>query len=102
MKTTAKLYVYKNQRAYEKSTDIEVKTYDSTGAAYHCPDILLDIVEAEVEFTMPEEHEILNRAVANLKAEKAKIEADAYIQAKAIQDKIDSLLCIEHKHEVGA
>lgn len=103
MKTTATLYVYcsKAELSWE-SDEIIVKTYDSTSHSYSCNHILIDTVEAEIEFAMPDEREILNLAVSNLKAEKSKIEADAYIKAKFIQDKIDSLLCLEHKQEVTA
>lgn len=103
MKTTVTLYVYSAKSLVPWEADeIIVKTYDSTDGAYRCSHILIDTVETEIEFTMPSEREILNRVVANLKAEKTNIEADAYIQAKAIQDKIDSLLCIEHKQGVEA
>lgn len=103
MKATAKLYVYKTlaDLPWERS-EIVVKTYDSTDSGYRCSDILLDTVEAEIEFTMPSDKDILNKVVSGLKAEKAKIEADAYIKAKSIQDKIDSLLCLEYTPEVAA
>lgn len=97
MKTNATLYVYKTPGQFGEPDGIEVKSYDSTNHTYHCHDILLDTVEVEVEFSMPSEREILDKVVIGLKAAKAAIEAKAYLDTKAIQDKIDSLLCLEHK-----
>jgi len=98
MKTTATLYVYKAKYA----EGVEVKSFDSTKWDHGRDEILLDTVDVEVEYTMPSDREILEKVVAGLKAAKAQIEAKAYIEAKAIQDKIDSLLCLEYTPEVEA
>jgi hypothetical protein len=53
MKKIVKLYVYKTPGGFGEPDGITTKSYDSTKAIYHCNDILLDTVDAEIEFSMP-------------------------------------------------
>jgi hypothetical protein len=64
--------------------------------------VLIAEVDVEVEFSPLSEREILDKVVDSLKSQKEEIEAKAYLDCKAIQDKIDSLLCLEYVPEVTA
>lgn len=63
--------------------------------------VLIDKVIIEVSFNEPETGELVRREVEMLKAKQAEVNGKAYAEVKALQNRIDSLLCIEHK-EVAA
>jgi len=49
----------------------------------------------EVEFDMPSDIEIRDKKIANLKAQRTKIEADAQLQVEQIDEAIQSLMALE-------
>lgn len=63
--------------------------------------VMVDKVMVEVSFNEPEAGEMVKREVEMLKAKQAEINGKAYAEVNALQNRIDSLLCIEHK-EVAA
>lgn len=94
MKTTTKLYIHKSP--YSGGFDVFLSDMTEYG------NVLLDTVDVEIEFTVPSEREMVAREVAMLKTEQNRINGEAYAKNKALQDRIDSLLCIECKQEVAA
>ena len=52
-------------------------------------------VEVQVEFEMPSEAEQKRKLVESLQKQKSNILAECHRKTSIIQDKIDSLLCIE-------
>jgi hypothetical protein len=60
---------------------------------------LIDTRTVEVEFDEPSKIELVNLQVDHLRNVKSRIAADAHIKQSAIDDKIQSLLCIEQISE---
>lgn len=55
------------------------------------------IGEARVSLNMISDDEIINSKISTLKAQKQKIQAEAYVQANDIDEEINKLLCITDK-----
>jgi len=55
----------------------------------------LGSVEVKVDFDMPSDIEIRDIKIADLKAQRTKIEADAQVRVGQIQDEIQSLMALE-------
>jgi hypothetical protein len=73
---------------------------DALGRIMYYPKHLGEWIEcgvAEITVTMFDDDTVKDNLVANLKAEKQKILADAHVAATRIEDRIQSLLAIEDK-----
>ncbi len=56
---------------------------------------LIETRTIEIEFDEPDNAELINLHIKSLRDEKSRIAADAHVKQSRIDDKIQSLLCIE-------
>ena len=93
------LYVIATPNNYaeegELPFDITVNTYNLTEFDHRDGDILLETFEREI--IIDSEYDLRGAQLENLKAEKAKMLAEHYKAVIALDDKINSLLAIEHE-----
>lgn len=59
------------------------------------------IREEQITFEVPDDFDPIPDVIANMKAKKQEILADAQVKANNIEEQIQRLLCIEHKPEVA-
>jgi hypothetical protein len=74
--------------------DISVETYDSSQFS-HSSAILLETIEKEI--TIDSEFDLRGMQVADLEEQKAKMIAEHHMAVIALDNKISSLLAIEHE-----
>lgn len=55
------------------------------------------ITSKKVTFNIPQNIDVKGKVIESLESEKDKIQADFHMSMKKVQDKIDSLLSIEHQ-----
>ena len=59
--------------------------------------LLIGTVDVEVDYELPDDFNFTQLEIDNLKKEKKRIQAEANKKLVAIDEKIQSLQCIEHK-----
>ena len=74
--------------------DINVETYDSSKFS-HSDAVVLEVIEKEI--TVDSEFDLRGMQVANLEEEKSALLAKHHMEVIALDDKINSLLAIEHE-----
>ena len=94
-----KLYIIAEPTAHAEEGElpfrITVNTYDSTKFDHGVEDVLLETFEREI--TINSEYDLRGSQVESLKAAKAKLLAEHHVAVIALDDKINSLLAIEHE-----
>lgn len=99
-KITQKLFVHAEKADYEDEFRIEIRTYDFTPhVSRGTTSILLSEVEIEVPIPNYTQEQFNTVHVDKLRADLQKEKADSYLRVTAIEEKIQSLLSIEHQKE---
>ena len=98
MKATTKVYIHAEKLLRDSdAVRLVVLTHKTSSTELFGPCVLETEITIDVPDELLEESALIAGKVAQLKLAKDKILADAHVKAKLIQDRIDSLLCIEHK-----
>jgi len=90
MKITKTVYLVATKAARWMDEDYHYSLFDFPPFANY-----IAISEQEITFDVPDDFDYVNAQVDILKAEKSKIEADAYIKTQNIQEQIEGILAIE-------
>ena len=102
MKTTQEkrkvnLYIAAIKGSYDSEFKIEVSTYDRSSWTHNTDTVTVPLSTVEIEVPMPHvtEKQLMNEEVKQLQAQIQKEKADSHVRVVAIEEKIQSLLCIE-------
>ncbi len=96
------LYVTAIKQSYQKEFTIEVNSYDRASICQGVTTavcIPLSVVEIEIEIPAIDGKQLQAEEVKQLQASIQKEKADSYIRVTAIEEKIQSLLCIENQSD---
>ena len=91
-----KLYIQAEKWSSDVAFKIKASTYKRQTDQWN---VIVDLSEVEVEIEVPvfTEKQLILAEVEQIKVQMEKEKADFFIRVTAIEEKIQSLLCIEHK-----
>ena len=90
-----KAYIHAHYDDFDKEYVFQVWSQDMSKSEYGGP-----LVEVqEIDFTPPPNEVLVNGTIQNYRDAQKKIRADAESQCNMIQQRINDLLCLEHKTE---
>ena len=96
MKHTEEITVYIHAR---KNWDETIKfTVDVADMSQYGWIMVLE-KKVEIEFDLPPEFNIDAESIKAMRSEQKRINAEAHLQVTRLEERIQSLLCIEHKDE---
>ena len=88
------VYIYAQYDEYDKVYNFHAWGYEMSGQ-----DVGQLVEKREIEFTPPPREVMVNGTIAEYREQQQKIRADAESKVNVLQQRINDLLCIEHKHE---
>ena len=93
-----KLYVQAEKWINQQDFEINVSTYPRSSCEHYT---VIDISEVTVDVPVPaiDEKQLTQEEVKQLQAVIQKEKADSFVRVTAIEEKIQSLLSLEHIHD---
>ena len=93
-----KLYVQAVKWNHSKEFSVDVSCYNRTSCEHYT---VIDISEVTVDVPVPaiDEKQLTQEEVKQLQAVIQKEKADSFVRITAIEEKIQSLLSLEHIHD---
>lgn len=98
MKVTVKGILHMQQWEWEKAPTYAIYSGDMSGSS-SASLTYAPIKPVEIEFEIPDDFDPRPAIVAGLREQKKSILADAHVKAVAIEERIQSILCLEFKEE---
>jgi hypothetical protein len=89
------VYIHAQYDEYEKKYDFRVWSHDMTGSEYIGP----LVGKTEIEFEPPPHEVMVNGTIATYRLQQQKIRAEAEKNCQQLQQRINDMLCLEHKPE---
>ena len=95
------LFITAVKSSYQKEFEIKVECFDRSAWNHDSTDVVIPLSSVEVEVPIPTvtDKQLMNEEIEQLKSKIQKEKADSHVRVTAIEEKIQSLLCIENTSE---
>lgn len=94
---TQKVYVILRQMRYDEKPRVVIADYDLSTLTRDPGELCVTLGCHEITLPVPQDVDVIGAHVENLKEQKKKVMAEAQAAINRIEERIQSLLAIEHK-----